>query len=683
MADVRRYDPNQQRDPNGEWGDGVAGPSQLKDALRLAGRIDLGPDEQLLGSARVDGEQGGVRLALTDRGGRRMLRFGAGGEAYGQRNREEGIAAWDGNPSSPPLSAAEREQLDAEDDALIEEYDSADPDRQDEIEARRDEIRELLTTDEQGFNGTANLDESSWRRLADRIRPALAEAVEQEKAENAAWEELQDLEADGNPDPDRMARLREIARLDTTDGIVFDSGIIAGSEWGDVHWSVELDDPTVGAYLTLGVTPKGAPDDWGDTFDWRGRFTAAETRKFLRLLDRLTSDAPSRSQPRGGASVQERSFQPEEHPRAPAGSDKGGEFAKAGSAGSGSKKTPKRTGGKPPAADGTLSYDPRSNTGTGYGGENKIVASLQDELNRLGVTDSAGRRLRRDGQYGPKTTSAVQKLQRALGVKADGKVTPELLKQIKSLKALPTKRSAFMEICVRSFGFEFDTRGRDSSDGRTLEGYAAVFNSPTRIAAVGGDFDEVISPGAFGRSIRSRMPVLQFEHGRDPRIGAAPIGSIEDLSEDSTGLHVRARLFDHPDIERVRQGIAARAITGMSFRFQVTDGGDRWERRAGSVDLRTVGDADVHELGPVVFPAYDTTTVSVRSLLAQLGPEEHRALLRELAYDLRSIEPTDVGPTARSSGDVDLDRTAGREEQHMSIRQRLDTDALRTRGITK
>src|SRR6185295_15969013 len=126
--------------------------------------------------------------------------------------------------------------------------------------------------------------------------------------------------------------------------------------------------------------------------------------------------------------------------------------------------------------------------------------------------------------------------------KADGKVTPGLLKQIKSMKSLPTKRSAFMDICVRSFGFEFETRSRSNDDGRTLEGYAAVFNSPTRIAAVGGDFDEVITPGAFTRSIRSRMPVLQFEHGRDPRVGAAPIGSIEDLSEDSTGLHVRARL---------------------------------------------------------------------------------------------------------------------------------------------
>lgn len=240
-----------------------------------------------------------------------------------------------------------------------------------------------------------------------------------------------------------------------------------------------------------------------------------------------------------------------------------------------------------------------------------------------------------------------------------------------------------MDYCVRSFGFQFEERGQRNGDGRTLEGYAAVFNSPTRIAAVGGDFDEVINRGAFTRSIRQRMPVLQFEHGRDPRVGAVPIGAIEDLSEDSQGLHVRATLFDNATVEPVRQAIAAQAIKGMSFRFNVVENGDTWQRRNGAIDLRTVGDADVHELGPVVFPAYDQTTVSVRSLLAQLGPEEHLTLLRELAHDLRSVDldHTDAAPSARSSGGIGPNDGQANEEQHLSIRQRLDQGALQARGI--
>lgn len=183
-------------------------------------------------------------------------------------------------------------------------------------------------------------------------------------------------------------------------------------------------------------------------------------------------------------------------------------------------------------------------------------------------------------------------------------------------------------MCLRAFDFEFDGAG---GDGRTLEGYAAVFNTPATIRDMQGDFEETILPGAFKRSIQARTPVLQFDHGKDPRIGGVPIGTIDALSEDSRGLHVRARLYDHPDVERVRQAIEGRSIQGMSFRFGVPAGGDTWPTH----DERQIHDADVHELGPVVFPAYDTTSVTVRSLLAQLDPQEHRSLIRELAAELR------------------------------------------------
>lgn len=199
-------------------------------------------------------------------------------------------------------------------------------------------------------------------------------------------------------------------------------------------------------------------------------------------------------------------------------------------------------------------------------------------------------------------------------------------------------------VCVRSFGFET----RASGDGRTLEGHAAVFNTPTRIRDLYGDFDEVIHPGAFTRSLAGRTPVMQFDHGKDPRVGSVPIGAIDDIHEDGTGLYVRAQLFDNPVVEPVRQAIAGGAIKGMSFRFQVPDGGDTWQKRSGGVDQRDVYDTDTSEVGPVVFPAYDTTSVTVRSMLAQLDPQEHRSLIRELAAELRLA--TDLTDFAGRSG---------------------------------
>jgi HK97 family phage prohead protease len=220
--------------------------------------------------------------------------------------------------------------------------------------------------------------------------------------------------------------------------------------------------------------------------------------------------------------------------------------------------------------------------------------------------------------------------------------------------------------CVRSFAFDSQVSG----DGRTMEGYAAVFNSVSRIADWGGDFDEVIRPGAFARSLQARKPVLQFDHGRDARVGSVPIGSIDDIHEDSQGLYVRARLFDNNTVEPVRQAIEGGAINGMSFRFGVPKGGDKWtepDKRSDGVDdaeLREIFDTDTRECGPVVFPAYDATSVSVRSLIAQLGPEGHRALVRELAEEVRSfldIEDFAVGlePGGSSDGVYDVEPRGG------------------------
>lgn len=239
-------------------------------------------------------------------------------------------------------------------------------------------------------------------------------------------------------------------------------------------------------------------------------------------------------------------------------------------------------------------------------------------------------------------------------------------------------------MCLRSFGFEVRAAG---GDGRTLEGYAAVFNSPTRIADWGGDFDEEIAPGAFARSLEQRTPVLQFEHGRDPRVGAVPIGTVQAVSEDSQGLHVRARLFSNPTVEPVREAIAEGAITGMSFRFQVPTGGDTWQKRASDVDLRRITQADVSELGPVVFPAYDTTSVGVRSLLAGMDADERHHLIRELVAELRlAPDLTDLigRPSARSAGGDDPGSRPGHGgAPALTPQQRAETDALRLLGILK
>lgn len=248
-----------------------------------------------------------------------------------------------------------------------------------------------------------------------------------------------------------------------------------------------------------------------------------------------------------------------------------------------------------------------------------------------------------------------------------------------------------LRVRERSVEFRATDPGEDG-DGRTLEGYAAVFDQPTTIESYAGEFEEVVKRGAFRKTLRERTPVMQFDHGNDKRTGSTPIGSIEDLHEDADGLFVRARLFDNELVEPIRQAVEGRAIRGMSFKFQIMQ--DRWVdadgKRVKDDDLadllddpgdrgpirREITEVKLFELGPVVFPAYtqtsvgvrargfDPTAVAVRGVLAQFGLDErcvHRhldvfdadaraALAREIAATFpeladalaaRAVNPTD------------------------------------------
>lgn len=194
---------------------------------------------------------------------------------------------------------------------------------------------------------------------------------------------------------------------------------------------------------------------------------------------------------------------------------------------------------------------------------------------------------------------------------------------------------------------------QDHGDGRTLEGYAAVFDSPTEIDSWEGTFTEVLARGAFKRTLNARTPVLQFDHGHDARTGSVPIGAFTDLSEDEVGLRVQARLFDNPVVEPIRQAIEGGAISGMSFRFRVVrdqwtnadgkklDGEDLLDALWSSTDpaelTRTIKEVELFEAGPVVFPAYEATSVGVRNMLEKIDgmtSSERRQLIAALSGDV-------------------------------------------------
>lgn len=242
-----------------------------------------------------------------------------------------------------------------------------------------------------------------------------------------------------------------------------------------------------------------------------------------------------------------------------------------------------------------------------------------------------------------------------------------------------TMQAAPREGLLRSVPFHLeraDGEGEGEGDGRTLEGYGAVFDTPTTIDSWEGNFTEKIRRGAFRKTIRENTPVLQFDHGRHPLIGSIPIGAIEDLREDDEGLFVRARLSDNWLIEPVRQAIAERSIKGMSFRFTVIR--EEWRDNAGKLvkpeELgrllwdpgdrgpleRTLIELRMPELGPVVFPAYPETTVDVRarSVAELIGQDQ--ALTREVRASLAREAIPRPKPGMEDLGDPDVRRDVAR-----------------------
>lgn len=147
---------------------------------------------------------------------------------------------------------------------------------------------------------------------------------------------------------------------------------------------------------------------------------------------------------------------------------------------------------------------------------------------------------------------------------------------------------------------------RRDDGGKRIGGHAAVFNSPTDI---GGYFREIIAPGAFASSINGDVRAL-VDHDSGRVIGRTKAGTLR-LAEDGTGLAVEIDLPDTMDGRDTATLIERGDITGMSFGFVVKK--ELWDE-SGDTPTRTILDLDLIEVSVVAFPAYDETSIAMRSL---------------------------------------------------------------------
>jgi len=187
-----------------------------------------------------------------------------------------------------------------------------------------------------------------------------------------------------------------------------------------------------------------------------------------------------------------------------------------------------------------------------------------------------------------------------------------------------------------------DVNIRSGGDGRTVEMYAAVWNTPTEIRDNQGHYMEQIAPTAFNRTVSQKGTKFGvfFNHGRT-LMGTPsdrytmPLGlPIEPPRVDERGLLTVTRYSETELGDEVLQLIKDGAITGQSFsgRFLASDpmpgrGGMYKPARDGSLMLVTRSEVAMIEYGPTPFPAYDVPMlVGTRSGRADL-PEAQAAQL--------------------------------------------------------
>jgi uncharacterized protein len=170
----------------------------------------------------------------------------------------------------------------------------------------------------------------------------------------------------------------------------------------------------------------------------------------------------------------------------------------------------------------------------------------------------------------------------------------------------------------------FQTRDGTESSPVVISGYAAVFNSKTMI---GDWFEEVISPGAFARSISENGDVRAlFNHNWDNVLGRTKNGTLR-LEEDERGLKFEVELPNTSVARDLAESMRRGDINQCSFGFWAT--GETWDYSIEPA-VRTINEVELYEISVVSIPAYEDTEVSLRSKELDQSVEKRIKLINQI-----------------------------------------------------
>jgi HK97 family phage prohead protease len=173
-----------------------------------------------------------------------------------------------------------------------------------------------------------------------------------------------------------------------------------------------------------------------------------------------------------------------------------------------------------------------------------------------------------------------------------------------------------------------------------LAGYASVFDvwttlyqTPTLVVR------EVIRPGAFRNALAEGQDVrFLVDHDSSLILGRTRAGTLK-LLEDGVGLYFECDLPDTQVARDVAENVRLGNLSQCSFAFIPRSGGESITTRTeGGVTFQDVEiiDVDLYDASVVTYPAYESTSVSLRA--QQLADQARRERLGLRRSRLRLLE---------------------------------------------
>jgi HK97 family phage prohead protease len=165
--------------------------------------------------------------------------------------------------------------------------------------------------------------------------------------------------------------------------------------------------------------------------------------------------------------------------------------------------------------------------------------------------------------------------------------------------------------------YEFRAPVDIQQDGRTIFGYASVFNSLSQDL---GGFKEIVKPGAFTRTLADGLEKFcLWSHDQKYILGAISNNTLI-LREDHKGLYFEATI---PENVWYAQGVAnlliQKYIKKCSFGFRCYENGSSWlEDKSGAV-TRFLDSVQLFEVSVLGDPAYTETEADCRTALSDFG----------------------------------------------------------------